>query len=116
MRLQPLVFASVEGMLRRVYHRLESRTQTPEDARLQEQSQELWGRPARGSDILKVKAWTGPLPSGVRGIEFTTDVPPQRGCPPTRGCWIGPRPGVRVEGGYAKIRIQVTRNTQTMER
>jgi len=30
--------------------------------------------------------------------------------PDTRG--VGPRDGVTVEGGYAKIRIRVTRNTQ----
>lgn len=100
----------------RVYHRRDSPTQTPDVARQQEQSGELWGRPSITSDIPKVKAYDGPLPDGVRGIEFTTDVEPDPGCPPGRPEWSGnpnPRPGVVVEGDVVKIRITVTKNTQT---
>ena len=94
------------------FHRLESPTQTPADARRQEQSGELWGRPARGSRIPKVKAYIGPLPSGRRGIEFDTDVPPDPGSPPGHAVWSGPRDGVTVEEEYARIRVRVVRNAQ----
>jgi hypothetical protein len=96
-----------------LYHRIESPTQTPEDAIRQEKSGELWGYPARWSDRPKVKAYVGPLPPSRRGIEFTTDVPPDKNCPPTHAYWSGPRAGVVVEGECAKIKVKVTRNTQT---
>lgn len=98
--------------MRKKYHRVESRTQTPEDARRQETSGELWGLPRRGGIFPRVKAYEGPLPEGVRGIEFETDVQPDPGSPPGDASWMGPRDGVTVEGDYAKIRIRVTRNTQ----
>jgi len=72
----------------------------------------LWGSPARGSDIPKAKAFRGPLPAGVRGIEFTTDVAPDQNCPPGIAYWSGPRAGVIVDGERAKIAIAVLRNTQ----
>jgi hypothetical protein len=53
-----------------VYHRLESDTQTPEDAKIQTQTREIWGRPARGSNIPSVKAYRGKLPSGQRGVQL----------------------------------------------
>ena len=96
-----------------VYHRVESPTQTPQDASNQTSGGELWGFPARGSDISKVKAYKGSLPAGTRGIEFTTDVVPDQNCPPGMAYWSGPRAGVLVEGGRAKISIEVVRNTQT---
>lgn len=96
----------------RVYHRLESPTQTPADAARQAASGELWGRPPRGSDIPAAQAYVGPLPPGARGTEFTTATPPDPGSPPGQAYWRGPRPGVRVEGGIAKIAIVVTRQTQ----
>ena len=95
-----------------VYHRRESPSQTPADAAQQEASSEIWGRPSIWSDIPKVKAYTGPLPENVRGIEFTTDVPPDPGNAPGRPEWSGPRPGVVVEEGFAKLRCVVTRNNQ----
>jgi hypothetical protein len=58
-----------------------------------------------------VKAYPGPLPSGVRGIEFTTDIAPDHH-PPGWVHWIGPRTGVIVQGGFAKIQVKVTKNTQ----
>ena len=94
------------------YHRVESPTQTAADALSQEQTGELWGFPARGSDIPKVKAYVGPLPSGRRGIEFTTSARPDSGCPPGYAFWSGPRSGVIVEGNRAKIQIDVVRNAQ----
>lgn len=103
------------GAQGRVYHRRESDTQTPEVAAQQEASGELWGYPARYySDIPKVKAFAGPLPSGVRGIEFTTEVPPDSGGSPRQPTWSGDRDGVVPVPGKAavKIRIVVTKNTQ----
>jgi hypothetical protein len=67
---------------RRIYHRKESPTQTPETAKQQEISGELWGYPSITSDEPKVKAYDGPLRDGERGIEFTTDVDPDPCCPP----------------------------------
>lgn len=95
------------------YHRVESPTQAPHDAHVQQQTHGLGGRPARWSQTPKVKAYEGRLPEGARGIEFTTDVPPDRGSPPGQAVWSGPRPGVTVEGDYAKIRVHITKNTQT---
>jgi hypothetical protein len=99
----------------RLYHRLENeRTQTVEDARLQEASGELWGHvPRYGYLDPVVQAYDGPLPQDARGIEFTTDVEPEPNSAPGRADWRGPRPGVVVEDDTAKIRIRVTKNTQT---
>jgi hypothetical protein len=85
----------------RTYHRLENEhTQTPEIAKLQEKSMEIWVLPLTNinqSHIPKVKAFNGSLPVSERGIEFTTDVEPDLGSPPGRSYWSGPREGVRVE-------------------
>jgi hypothetical protein len=101
----------------RVYHRKESRTQTPEVARQQEASGEIWGtfnRDQMGgrSPFPSVDAYVGPLDGAQRGVEFETEVPPDRDTPPWLARWTGPRPGVRIEDDYAKIRAVVTRNTQ----
>lgn len=92
------------------YHRYQT---NPALARTQQASGEIWGRAARhvhASDIPKVKAYDGPLPSGTPGIEFTTDVPPDPGCVPGKPVWSGPREGVVVEDGFAKIRATVTKS------
>ena len=96
-----------------IYHRLESPTQTPQDAALQQSSGEIWGRPSIWSTIPKVKAYRGPLPSNARGIEFFTAVEPDAGSSPRHPEWSGPRPGVRIRGEFAVIRVIVTKNTQT---
>lgn len=95
-----------------IYHRLESPTQTSQDARRQEKSREIWGRPARYSGIPKVKAYTGILPANRRGIEFTTDVEPDLGMPPHLALWSGPRPGVRIAGEYAILEVLTVVNRQ----
>ena len=96
-----------------VYWRKESPTQTPEDARMQEASGEVWGRAPRDGAFPAVQAYRGHLPHGVRGIEFTTPVRPDPGSPPGIAYWRGPRPGVRVEGEFAKLEaVVVTRNAQ----
>jgi hypothetical protein len=58
-----------------------------------------------------VRAYRGSLPSGARGVEFTTEVFPNSPYGPIAR-WSGPRPGVWVEEEFAKIRVLVTRNTQ----
>jgi RHS repeat-associated protein len=82
------------------------------EAREVRRSGELWGGPPRNiyaSDIPQVKAYTGPLPEGAKGIEFTTPVAPDPQTAPGRATWSGPRPGVRVEDGTAKIPVHVTK-------
>jgi hypothetical protein len=104
---------AISGVGRRVYHRLESPTQSLLDAARQQASGEIWGRAPRGSDIPKVKAYPGPLPAGRRGIEFITEAAPDDGCHPKRPEWSGPRSGVVVVGDSAMIQVVITKNTQT---
>lgn len=70
---------------------------------------ELWGKPNRGSDVSSVDAWVGPLPLDRHGIEFYTDVAPSPGSPPGKARWLGPRPGVVIEDGWAKISGTITK-------
>lgn len=56
---------------RQVYHRKQSPTQTPEVARMQEESGEIWGMYNRDAmdgrrPYASVDAYPGPLPSGQR--------------------------------------------------
>ncbi len=87
-------------------------------------SQEMWGGPARNnvpSNIPKVKAWinelslvTDPATKKLikeKGIEFTTQVKPDRGCRPHLPTWSNDpgepeRDGVWNEDGYAKIKVR----------
>jgi hypothetical protein len=94
------------------YHRLDSPTQTPFDAIKQVESQEIWGKTPRTGYLPKVQAYLGSLPSDVRGIEFTTDIEPDPGCPPRQAFWSGEREGVRLEDGFAKIAVTIIRCTQ----
>jgi hypothetical protein len=90
-----------------------SPTQTEEDIEKQIQSKEIWGKPARGSGIPKVKAYTEFKP-GIKtekGIKFTTVVPPDPGSPIHLALWSNGREGVRIEDGYAKIGVlTISRN------
>lgn len=95
------------------FHKLESPTQTTEDAKRQETVEELWGRTPRGGLVPAVQAYFGPLPPGRRGIEFTTEVEPDAGRPPGQAFWSGPRPGVEIAGDFAKIKIRMLKNTQS---
>jgi hypothetical protein len=97
----------------RVYHRLASSTQTEGDTEQQLTSGEIWGRPSVWSNFPKVKAYSGPLPQGRAGIEFRTSVPPDPGGAPGRPEWSGPRPGVTVEEGVAKLVCVITKVVTT---
>lgn len=90
------------------YYRTGS-TQSDATTRKQLASGEVWGRANRGSDTPSVDAWDGPLPADRHGIEFYTDVPPSRASPPHRARWLGPRQGVSISGGCAKIRVTITK-------
>ncbi len=98
-----------------IYHRLESDTQTPKTAKMQEQSGEIWGKEARGSNFKSVQAYTGPLPKGKRGVEFITAAKEAPGSPPGKAKWVEGTPGVRPASNpdYVKINVRVTKNTQT---
>jgi len=99
-----------------IYHRYQ---QDPSLAAKQQASGEIWGRAARNvfaSEIPKVKAYEGPLPPGERGIEFVTDVSPDPYSVPGSPTWSGPRDGVVVEDGFAKIHATITKNTELWPR
>ena len=100
----------------RVYHRVESPTQTPQDAARQQRTGTVAGYAARGSDIPTVKAYDGPLAPGQRGIEFTTSVTPASGGVPGQPKWYPGQPGVLVvegpKGPMALIQADILRNTQ----
>ena len=90
------------------YHRLVSSSQTLEDIKKQIESLEIWGKAPHNvykSDIPKVKAFIGKLPKGKKGIEFTTDVPPDPNTPPYLATWSGNRPGVKTQDEYAKLKV-----------
>ena len=93
------------------FFRLESPTQTVEDAARQEVSGEVWGRVPRGGISPTVEAYRGKLPPDARGIEFFTDAAPDTAFGP-RVRWRAGATGVREEGEFAKIEYVVTRNTQ----
>ena len=78
------------------FHRRESPTQTRADAVRQVASGEIWGRAARGGANPSVKAYRNSLPPQLRGIEFTTPVPPHPGSgSPYEAKWYHPdTPGV----------------------
>jgi hypothetical protein len=96
------------------FHRLESPTQTREDALRQVQSSEVWGRPARGSAIPSVRAYRKNIPVARRGIEFTTLIEPHPGSgSPYEARWYYPHtPGVllrtRNYEDFAAIPADVT--------
>jgi hypothetical protein len=88
------------------------RIETDEEVmQLQVQSREMWGKARRNSyqglfpAVKAYEEWIGGETS--KGIKFTTDVPPD----PSTSCilgqvqWSGERLGVRIEDGYAKIKV-----------
>ncbi len=110
-----------EAKKNQVYHRFETRTQTVEDAQLQERTGLMGGYAARGSDIPSVKAYSGPLPEGSRGVEFKTSVEPALGSVPGQPKWYAGQPGVGLIPGkdnrdMAVIPVTILRNTQTIDK
>ncbi|MBE9045109.1 hypothetical protein IQ255_11960 [Pleurocapsales cyanobacterium LEGE 10410] len=91
------------------YYRVCSPSQTDEDIEKQLKSKEVWGKPPRNynqSDIPKVKAYSKrPQGRNIRGIKFWTDIPPDPGGIPGQPTWSGGREGVRIEDGYAKMKV-----------
>jgi hypothetical protein len=98
------------------FHRIKSRSQSPETARAIEESGELRGQAARYSIIPFVKAFVGQLPEGARGIEFFTDVEPSgvmSGKPGDQVTWYRGTPGVEdIDDEWVRISCRVTLNTQ----
>lgn len=95
------------------FHRLRNgTTQTDADIEQQISSGELWGRPRRSSAIPQVQACAGPLPEGRAGLEFFTEVADDRDTIPDWPRWTGPRPGVIVDNGFAKIAIAISRHVK----
>ena len=95
------------------FHRLRnSTTQTDTDIDRQIASGELWGSPRRWSSIPQVQACAGSLPDGRAGLEFFTAVASDANTVPAWPRWTGPRPGVVVEDGFAKIAIVVSRHVK----
>lgn len=89
---------------------------SPEVVREILKSGELWGTPPRNifrSNIPKVKAYRGELPRGAKGIEFETEIAPDRGSVPDKPTWsnVPNRPGVVVEGEFAKIKVHILKET-----
>jgi hypothetical protein len=60
-----------------------------------------------------VKAFRGELPEGAKGIQFETEIPPDAGSVPDKPAWsnVPNRPGVTVEGEFAKIKVHVLKET-----
>jgi hypothetical protein len=96
-----------------LYHRkFNPFTQTRSDALKQQASGEIWGKPARGSNIPCVKAYFGGLPPLQQGIEFHTSIPHDpRFSTPFEARWYHPHTsGVKLNAqGYAVIPATVIR-------
>ena len=94
-----------------IFYRVESPTQTAEDAARQEELREIRSA-AKGSLASRIRAYTGRMPKGARGVEFDTDVPPDDGSPPGEARWTGPRLGIVVEDDVAKLSVSSVENRQ----
>jgi|SRR5271156_3687653 len=99
------------------YHRIESPTQTGADAKLQQNSGEIWGRSPNSSIFPMVLAYRNGLPSRLRGIEFDTPTSPTPGCrTPYEARRYPNTPGVALRTvfgiDFAVISVVVTKNTQ----
>ena len=95
-----------------IFYRVESPTQTAEDAARQEERREIRSAAGKGSLGSRIRAYTGRMPKGARGVEFDTDVPPDDGSPPGEARWTGPRLGIVVEDGVAKLSVRSVENRQ----
>ena len=87
------------------------RYQTAADNELVASTGKLGGRAPRNiarSMFPKVKAFIGALPDDRSGIEFTTDVEPDAGCPPELAYWSEGTPGVETLERNELVAIPVT--------
>lgn len=74
------------------------------------ESGEIWGKPPGNfyaGLIPCVKAWNGPLPDGIIGYEFYTDIEPDPWSPPQSPEWSEGRPGVIVRVARELVAIPV---------
>ena len=90
------------------------RFQDAELNELVERSGRLRGKPRRNiyaGAIPAVKAYSGPLPAGRRGIEFVTTVPPARDGAPGEATWPEGLEGVRsvVSGEEVEIPVKIVK-------
>jgi hypothetical protein len=86
----------------------------PDENELIVSSGQLWGRPRRNffaGLFPAVKAWEGPLPEDVVGVEFFTNVPPDPWSVPGWPEWTEGSPEVIVleRGELVAIEIVVTK-------
>jgi RHS repeat-associated protein len=101
-----------------IYHREKSTSQTDTDSLMQTISQEIWGGEGLYNFSPTVRAFVGPLPKGVPGIEFMTNIKPSDITPGAQGgtwaLWRQGSPGVqsRLGGDYASIKVILYKNTQ----
>jgi RHS repeat-associated protein len=66
----------------KVYHRVQTESQSFNTSLLQEASRQIWGSYGNYGYEPSVKAFNGPLPPGEQGIEFISIVPVNQGSPP----------------------------------
>ncbi|HEY0144383.1 MAG TPA: hypothetical protein VGF48_26100 [Thermoanaerobaculia bacterium] len=95
------------SMTAKIYHRYQSAA----DNELVASTGKLAGRAPRNiavSMFPKVKAFLGRLADDRSGIEFTTEVPPDDGCPPGLAYWSEGQPGVEVLERNELVAIPVT--------
>ncbi len=75
-------------------------------------SQQLWGTTRRDGFDPAVKAWVGPLPVGIAGVEFCTRVSPEPNQAPWLATWYQGSPGVFPvpnRPGFVGIDVRTTR-------
>ena len=73
-------------------------------------SSEIHGEADRGSFFPSIDAWRGELPGDKPGVEFYTDVPPDRGTPPGTARWSGDRQGLSRRGDKLVLVATITRS------
>lgn len=96
------------------FHRVETRWQTTSVAEEQVRSGEIWGRTPQNNGMTPtVQAYPNALPTGRRGVVFTTPVDPYPNGSPIEVRWylkITPGVQVRIKDGeeFASIPASVT--------
>lgn len=79
---------------RLAYHRIANpRTQSFATAKMQLTSGEVWGVEHRGGSFPSVRAWRGDLHAEFEGIQFTTNIEPDKFTPNNLAVWRLPEHG-----------------------